>query len=225
VEIGTGQVRSSRADGTGQAELLLRAERDFAQGIWSADGGTLVLRTGGRMGGAGPPGQRDLVQFRAGVDSVPSPLVATTAFAEQDPRISPDGRWLAYASNETGRNEIFVRPFPDVDVAKVQVSTGGGIQPLWSRRGDELFYVDASGNMVSVRFTTTSGFRATSRATLFAIPKNVLITQGVSTIDVAADGRFLMGRNIEVPDSAGANAPKLVLVKNFAEELRPRVPR
>ena len=67
-----------------------------------------------------------------------------------NPEVSPDGRWLAYESNESGASEIFVRPFPALDSGRWQVSTGGGTRPLWSRDGRELFYLDASGFLTAV---------------------------------------------------------------------------
>ena len=74
--------------------------------------------------------------------------------------ISPDGRWLAYHSNESGRNEVYVRPFPNVDGGRWQISTGGGTRPLWARSGRELFYLDDNGLLTSVAVQTTPGFNA-----------------------------------------------------------------
>ena len=70
------------------------------------------------------------------------PLVATQ-FTETGPALSPDGRWLAYSSGESGRGEVYVRPFPDVESGRVQVSTNGGSNPRWANSGTELFFVDA----------------------------------------------------------------------------------
>jgi serine/threonine-protein kinase len=132
---------------------------------------------------------------------------------------------MAYSSNETGREDVFVRPFPDVDAAKVQISTNGGSDPRWSRDGQELFYVAGGRNLTAVSFDTNSDFRVTSQQTLFQIPAEYVIGSGTNTIDVAADSeRFLMGRSL--PDEGDAVAgPRLVLVHNFSEELRRRVPR
>jgi serine/threonine-protein kinase len=154
------------------------------------------------------------------------PLVATAEYAEQDPRVSGDGRWLAYTSNETGRNEVFVRPFPDVDAGKVQVSASGGFSPLWARDGRELFYVDGANNLIAVRFDASTTFRVTAQETLFPIP-NGYARAGNNTIDVTPDGeRFLMGRFRTAGGTSGElDAPRLVLVQNFSEELRRRVPR
>src|SRR5256712_8683219 len=65
------------------------------------------------------------------------------------PAFSPNGRWLAYASNETGADEIYVVPFPNTGAEKRAISAGGGTEPLWSHRGDEMFYRDASGDLVA----------------------------------------------------------------------------
>ena len=75
-----------------------------------------------------------------GKDRQIEPLVQTPFF-ERNGEVSPDGRWLAYESNESGQFEVFVRPFPDVNKGRWQVSTGGGTQPLWARNGQELFYL------------------------------------------------------------------------------------
>jgi serine/threonine-protein kinase len=168
------------------------------------------------------PGARNLVAFRPGLDSVPVPLVATAEYAEMDPAVSRDGRWLAYVSNETGRNEVYVRPFPDVGAAKVQISTSGGASPLWSRDGKELFFVNAARNMVAVRFESGSRFRVTGRTELFRIPPGSP-PLGVSVIDIAPDNRFLMARNLTAAVVSGPAS--VVLVQNFSEELKRLVPR
>ena len=106
---GNYDVWQRRADGTGAPELLLDDRRSLYQGQWSEDGEWMVFRT---LANAPVIGERDIVGFRPGVDSVTIPLVATAESGEQDPALSPDGRWLAYTSNETGRAEVYVRPVP-----------------------------------------------------------------------------------------------------------------
>ena len=66
-----------------------------------------------------------------------------TSFVEQNAELSPDGRWLAYQSNESGRDEVYMRPFPNLEAGRWLVSTNGGTTPLWARSGEELFYGDA----------------------------------------------------------------------------------
>jgi hypothetical protein len=148
-------------------------------------------------------------------------LVATE-FVENAPAISPDGRWLAYASNETGRSEVYVRPFPDVSSAKYPVTSTGGAVPMWARDGGELFYIRGD-TMMTVRVETSLGFRVIERSALFEIPQEILSVGSASWMDaqniydVAADGRFLMGRRLPPQDQV---PPKFVLIQNFAARLR-----
>ncbi|MEQ1857857.1 MAG: protein kinase [Longimicrobiales bacterium] len=222
--LGSGDVWWSRADGTGQPELILAAMPGFAQGSWSPDASALGLRNASAII-PGQPVAENLLMFRPTIDTAALPLLAAAAYAERDPAISRDGRWIAYSSNETGRQEVFVRPFPDVDAAKIQVSTDGGSGPLWSRDGRELFYIDGARRLVAVRFDASSGFAVTAQERLFEIPPSHIGGLGVTTVDVTPDGeRFLMGRSVAGSDGV-PDGPRLVLVHNFFEELRRRVPR
>lgn len=78
-------------------------------------------------------------------------LLVQTPFFERNGEISPDGRWLAYESNESRQFEIYVRPFPNVSGGRWQISTGGGRQPVWARSGQEVFYLAPTGALMSVR--------------------------------------------------------------------------
>jgi eukaryotic-like serine/threonine-protein kinase len=111
----------------------------------SPDGTQVVFRLDR---GNATPTERDLMLLTLDKESKVQPLVKTP-FIEQNGMISPDGRWLAYESNETGQFEIYVRPFPDVNGARWQISAAGGIQPLWSRQGQELFYLAPAGELMS----------------------------------------------------------------------------
>src|SRR5690606_19625399 len=106
---GTGGLYRRPANGTGAESLIRRATGGVFEGAWSPDGRWLLCRTGGVVGQAGG---RDIVGIRPGVDTAPVPIVATP-YDEEAIALSPDGRWLAYESNETGRTEVFLRPFPD----------------------------------------------------------------------------------------------------------------
>ncbi len=79
-------------------------------------------------------------------------------------------RWLAYTSTETGSTEVFVRPFPDVDSGRWQVSTAGGMMPEWAHSGRELFFVDGSRALVAAQVETDSGFQVGEKETLFTLP-------------------------------------------------------
>jgi hypothetical protein len=95
-------------------------------------------------------GAADVMMVTLDAERRVQPLVAT-AFDERNGEVSPDGRWLTYQSNESGRNEVYVRPFPDVNRGRWQVSTNGGVKPGWARNGQELFYMTPPGALMSVR--------------------------------------------------------------------------
>ncbi len=145
------------------------------------------------------------------------PLLPQTTFNEQNGELSPDGRWLAFQSNASGRDEIFVRPFPNVDAGNWMVSTSGGTRPLWARSGTELFYLDSAGAMTRVPVQTTPTFSAGPATTLFATRYYTAAARGY---DVSPDGqRFLM-----IKDTAAAQAPTMVVVLNWLEELQAKLP-
>jgi serine/threonine-protein kinase len=152
------------------------------------------------------------------------PLVATE-FRERLPALSPDGQWLAYSSDRTGRPEIYVRPFPDVESARIRISTEGGIAPVWANSGRELFYRDVNNALVSARIEQVPTFRVTGRETLFALPPDVYLnSEGHARFyDVAPDdGRFLMGRPIQRDDAPAVE--RIFLVNNFFEVVKQLVP-
>ena len=218
--LGDRNVWSKRADGTGEAVLVLDEERGFAQGSWSADGQWLVLRAAANavLG----IGLRDILAFRPGEDSAATPLVATPEFAEGAPALSPDGRWLAYSSNETGSYEVFVRPLPDVNSTRVLVSRDGGLGPLWAHSGRELFFVDEDRGLVAAQFDPASG-QVQAQETLFTIPAGYFVDPGDNFYDITSDDqRFLMVRPYEGEGEAAAT--EVIVVENFFEELKERVP-
>ena len=103
-----------RADGSGDAERLLASDKSLAEALWSHDGQWLVART--------TVPTRDIFAFRPGVDTSLMPVVASPKFDERAPSLSPDGLWIAYQSDETGKSEIYVRPFPKADEGRWQIS-------------------------------------------------------------------------------------------------------
>ena len=133
--------------------------------------------------------------------------------------MSPDGRYVAYMSNESGRSEIYVVPFPNTQTARWLVSTQGGIQPLWSHNGKELFYRSLSGDMMSVAVKTVPTFVAGHTSMLFR--NSGFIYDGpYGQYDISRDDqRFIMLR----PVSTGAD--KLVVVENWLAELNPKTRR
>ena len=197
-----------RADGSGQRELLLD-DRDFWEVTYSLDGEWLVY-------GVNSP-NRDLYALRVGGDSVPVPLLVSE-FQEEAHAVSPDGRWLAYVSDESGRDEVYVAPFPNTDDGKWLVSTDGGQQPVWAHSGSELFYTNTSrGRLMAAQITPGTTFAVGERRALFSTSTEGYRAAAVHPqYDVApGDQRFLMIR-----DLSGAEETELIVVENVIEELK-----
>jgi serine/threonine-protein kinase len=205
---------TKRADGSAQAVLELDQDRGLRESLWSPDGEWLVYRNQTSVDAG------DILALRPERDTVPVPLVAT-GFTERTPTLSPDGRWMAYQSDETGRFEIYVVPFPNASDARWVVSTGGGTEPVWSRGGGELFYRNGQGDMVAVRVETEPTFSPGPTSVLFSATE-YRASGGHRGYDVTADGeRFIMIRMIR---PLGGGQTELILVLNWFEELRARVP-
>lgn len=208
-----GDVWRVSVDGSGAPELVLDDERSLYSASWSHDGAWLIAQTWFDS----TQGQRDIVGFRPGLDQAVIPLVATEAFDEVVPSLSPDGRWLLYSSNETGQYEVYVRPFPIVDSPAVRVSRDGGRSPRWAHSGRELFYV-SNGNLISVAVRTDNQFTVLQRETLFSLPLLTSLSPTIHIFDVSSDDQqFLF-----VLPSLFSNS-RVVLVQNFFEVLKERV--
>lgn len=207
-----------QADGSGSVQPLLKGPREISAYSLTSDGQRLVVREG-RL--------RAYDLSLAHLDGTPrtEPLLHGS-FNESNGEISPDGRWLAYQSNESGQDEIYVRPFPKVAGGKWQVSSGGG-QPAWARNGRELFYIDTKSQaLMAVAIQTSAGFSSGTPGKLFdARPYYSL---GVSrSYDVAVDGRrFLMIKNGVATGDRGsiASSMSMTVVLHWFEELKTRVP-
>jgi len=141
-------------------------------------------------------------------------------FIEANPQVSPDGKWLAYLSNETGDQEIYARPFPDVNSGKWQISANGGQEPRWSRDGRELFYRSGDA-MMAVAIETKPSFKAGVPQKLF--PDTYYSTVG-HNYDVSPDGkRLLMVKGANTASKSGM-LQRINIVVNWFEELKQRVP-
>jgi serine/threonine-protein kinase len=206
------------ADGTGTPERLTTSPNSHFPNAIAPDGSRIVLREDA------PKTNRDLMQLVLGDKPQVLPLVQTV-FSEENAEISPDGRWMAYQSNESGQDQIYVRPFPNVNGGRWQVSTSGGTRPVWGRNGRELFYLGTANTLtvVPVQLSGTN-FAAGNPATLFETRYSV--PQAARTYDVSPDGtRFLMLKEPVSPDRASAAAAtSLVVVVNWVEELKARLP-
>jgi serine/threonine-protein kinase len=217
---GTGGLYWRPADGTGSDSLILRAAQGIFEGAWSPDGRWLLFRTGGTVG---QTGGRDIVGIRPGVDSTPVPVVVSP-YDEEAIAISPDGRWLAYESNETGQTEVYLRPFPNTNSGKWQISNGGGVAPLWSRTGGELFYMSPKRDMMAAAIGRGAEPAIGTPRVLFHLQDDLYMTptEFYTPFDVAPDGRFIMART-ETP--APNFEARLVVVDNWLEELEQRLRR
>ena len=210
-------VMARPADGAGSDRLLARLDRIVQEVAWSPDGQWLVLRTDNGAAGAG-----DLIGVRTSGDTTPVSLVASP-FTELHPAVSPDGRWLAYCSNESGRNEIYVRPFPNTDGGRWQVSSGTGNEPRWSGDGRELFYLDDTRQLMATRIGSGPSFSTGET-------RRILDASGFTgqvfhqSYDVAPDGRSFL---FVGPRKSRANSrgPQVVRVDNWFADLKARVKR
>jgi hypothetical protein len=134
----------------------------------------------------------------------------------QSPALSPDGRLLAYESNESGRLEVYVQSYP-VATARIQVSREGGAWPTWSRRGDALYFTAGSAIMSSA-LTTQPALRSAAPRTMVSDPLLVRPTAGGRPFDVAPDGRILAIR-----EDGSVRSDHIVVVQNWrGEGRRPR---
>ena len=203
---------TKRADGSAQAVLEVDRQRGVQEAVWSLDGEWMIYRTR-----ASEPGRGDIMGLAPGQDTLPVPLVATE-FQEVQPTLSPSGRWLAYQSDETGRYEIYVVPFPNTGDAKWAVSISGGTGPLWAHSGQELFYQNGQDEIVAVQVETEPTFSAGQSTVLFPAT-GFRYYRLHRHYDVAPDDqRFVMIRAL---GDSGPN--QLVLVTNWFEELRERM--
>jgi serine/threonine-protein kinase len=203
-------------DGSTPQRLLARLDRQVQEVIWSPDGRWLLLRTDN-----GAPGAGDIVGVRTSGDTTPVPLVADQ-FTEIHPTVSPDGRWIAYTSDESGIQEVYVRAFPATNAGRWQVSNGGGFQPRWSSDGRELYF-GSGDRLMAAQIRTTQGFEVTEL-------KLVLSAAGFSsdrfhqTYDVLPGGKGLL---FPRPWQTGATAaaPTVVEAESWLADVRARTRR
>jgi eukaryotic-like serine/threonine-protein kinase len=196
-------------DGGSRPQSLFSANQGFVPltSSWSPDGRSFVYTRSGDSSGwdlwLGTAGQPD-----------PKPLLVTAA-NESAPTFSPDSRFIAYQSDESGTLEIYVRPFPQVEARRELISRAGGTVPRWSRDGTEIFYISEEG-LMRVAVALTRGSATPS----FGQPSLALEMSGLTNFDVSPDGRtFAIAR---VPVEKAAKEIRVVL--NWFEELRRLVP-
>jgi Tol biopolymer transport system component len=208
------------ADGSAPAGRLTTSDYMHVAADWSPDGETLVFVE------IPPERGRDIWGLRLSGERRPHAIIQTR-FNEEYPDVSPDGGWLAYTSDESGRREVYVQPYPGPG-PRYQVSTDGGTGPAWSCDGRELFYTTTQAAGGQAAFTKMMAVAVSLRPTFTAgAPRALFEGQyGASAIirsyDVTADGRrFLMVQQTPRPR---VGASEMILVQNWLEELKARVP-
>jgi serine/threonine-protein kinase len=209
-----------RADGSGEAQRLTQSPNAQAPYSWHPSGKFLAY-TENR-----PDTKNDLMVLPMSGDEASgwkpgSPTVfLRTPFNEDNPMFSPDGRWLAYESNETGRFEVFVRPFPGPG-AKVQISAGGGNTPKWSQAKRELLYRGADNRIMTAAYTVAGDSFRAEKPQLWsprALPEGIMRPMQRHVFAVHPDGERVA--LFVPPDAARGTRDKVVLVFNFFDELR-----
>ncbi len=204
------------ADGTGSVQRLAeQSDRQVFPTSFSPDGTSLLV-----YGDVGGSQQDDIGIVSLETEGGVTPLLETT-FGERNGEVSPDGRWLAYESDESGQPEIYVRPFPNLDGGLWQVSTGGGTQPAWARTGRELFYRSGDA-LMAAPVQTAGGFVPGNASVVFE--GQYAEGFGGRAYDISPNGqRFLMVKEVATdPQDAALN--RFIVVENWFEELRQRVP-
>ena len=205
-----------RGDGSSPPEMLWRVPgRNIVEASLSHDGAWLLYRV------VTQGADRDAFAVRLGRDTMPVKLLVGP-FNETGLALSPDGRWLAYASPESGRDEIYVRPFPNVGDGRWQLSTAGGAAPRWSHSGRELFYEAANGDIMAVPVTPGAAFAPGTPHRLIQAGAGLIGSNTVPYYDVTPDDqRLIMGRVNAVAQAPGGG--QLVVVDHWLDELRAKL--
>jgi serine/threonine protein kinase/Tol biopolymer transport system component len=201
------------ADGTGAVEPLPQGVSNPVITSITPDGLLAVGQAGGSV-----TTSNELILLHLGDKPWIEPLIPPSKFTIRNADLSRDAKWLAYDSNESGQPQTYVRPFPNVDGGSWQVSTRGGTRPLWARNGRELFYIDGDNYLTSVPVKTGTTFTSGE-------PVRILqaryFTSVARTYDASLDGqKFLMIKDAQ----RGTPPPSMVVVLNWKEELKQRVP-
>ena len=206
---GPAEIRTLPADGSVLAPQSLREPGLGVPHVWSAADELILTANPGDIFALPVAATEDL-----------RPVVASTEYVEFDPALSPNGRWLAYVSNRTGTNEIWVQAYPDG--VPVRVSRNGGFEPQWSRDGRELFYWQGN-TMMAIAVETDAAFSFGAPVQLFSGRYFQFAGGAARTYDVAQDGRFLL--ILPGDEETAATPASIVVVQNFNAELAERVPR
>jgi len=218
---GNRAILSRRSDGSAAAEELVRVGENELPNVFqyprSISGDGQILFTSS----ADPP--RDIGSLRIGADRT-EPLIVAPG-EQVSAELSPDGRWLAYDSSESGRSEIYVRPFPNVGERRIQISTDGGADPVFSRDGTELFYWSEPGTIMSVAIEAGANGEFVVDVPRVAVSGDYVKGNAARQYDVASDGeRFVVLKRADAVGADELERARIVIVQNWFDELRRLVP-
>jgi serine/threonine-protein kinase len=216
---GPGRIYWMRSDGAGEPQQLLDDKGFMAPWSFSPGGDRLAYQSRSSETGFDlwtlPLDLSDPDRPKAGKPE----LFLTTWADEILPSFSPDGRWIAYRSNESGSFEIYVRPFPDANGGKWPISDGGGVYAFWSRNGRELFYETTDGRIMVTEYSVAGHSFAPGKPRLWSDKPGYY--PGFTNMDLAPVGkRFVV---LDNADTAGGQ-PRIVFLLNFFDELKRRIP-
>jgi Tol biopolymer transport system component len=201
-----------RADGSGAAEHLIDGAGGVRAFTWTAEGQLVYEELAGaeiRLLTPGSPATSRAIKM----------FDVPYYFNELLPALSPDGHWIAYQSTESGEAEVYLRPFPDVSSLRRQASVGGGFAPLWAPDGRELYYRSATA-LMAVKVQTSPTLELGAPEVVVGLDNYILPgTRGIK-YEVGPDGRFLLLKD----SGTGRSQDRVVLVQNWTEELKRRVP-
>jgi Tol biopolymer transport system component len=194
------------ASGVGSDRLVFKSDKSEIPVSWSRDGRYIVFS---RTKASGAGGGVDTWLLALAGEPKATPFIESQ-FDKAQARISPDGRWITYVTNDSGTYQVVVQSFPDPNGGRWQITAQGGIEPKWRRDGRELYYLAPDGKLMAVPVNSDGTFQAGSPTVLFQTP--LVVTRGQSPrdrrYDVAPDGRFLFS----VPTAAATQSPVTVVV-------------
>jgi Tol biopolymer transport system component/predicted Ser/Thr protein kinase len=213
-----------RANGRGDPQLLLESKNTIIPNSFSPGGGRLAYQE------QGPDASFDLwtLPLDASASDAPKPakpeLFLHTSANEARPAFSPDGRWMAYYSDESGRNEVYVRPFPaESSGRKWQISNGGGLNQIWSHDGRELYFVSLDDHIMVAGYKAEGDSFIPDKPRLWS-PTPIRETGLVMNLDVAPDGKRFVIFPVAAAGAEEKGTLRVNFLLNYFDELRRRFP-